>query len=288
MPNNGPGLVVLDLDRARPFLAGVVGPSQIARQDILRPLEPLKADDRCRGQPQAARVRCNPKQKRRPALAWLRPSSPSRASSWSRPPTGSERRDRIGLDTSDARHAKPDDTARQPSHLAADVDRAVPRSAAHSTGPNADHDGGADGPPARLFRVDHLPRRGAARGCAPGAAIPGGARSGWIDACVDRASTVDRQRRRPQRTAFRLSGIDGLRFSKPALGPVSKRQDQRQAPSGCRSCWTTPTHAEWLSEILVEQKILERKPPPSREKHPGCEARYTLGGSARAGRVGGI
>lgn len=48
MPNNGPGLVVLDLDRARPFLAGVVGPSQIARQDILRPLEPLKADDRCR------------------------------------------------------------------------------------------------------------------------------------------------------------------------------------------------------------------------------------------------
>jgi hypothetical protein len=24
----------------------------------------------------------------------------------------------------------------------------------------------------------------------------------------------------------------------------------------------SPTHAEWLSEILVEQKILERKPPP--------------------------
>jgi hypothetical protein len=39
----------------------------------------------------------------------------------------------------------------------------------------------------------------------------------------------------------------------------------------------SPTHAEWLSEILVEQKILERKPPPSWEKHPSCEARYTLG-----------
>src|ERR1700739_2222828 len=39
----------------------------------------------------------------------------------------------------------------------------------------------------------------------------------------------------------------------------------------------SPTHAEWLSEILVEQKILERKRPPSWEKHPGCEARYTLG-----------
>src|SRR6266498_1283723 len=46
MPNDGAGLVVLDLDRARPFLAAVVCPSQIAGQDIFWPLEPLKADDR--------------------------------------------------------------------------------------------------------------------------------------------------------------------------------------------------------------------------------------------------
>ena len=46
MPNDGAGLVVLDLDCARPFLAAVVSPSQIAGQDILWPLKPLKADDR--------------------------------------------------------------------------------------------------------------------------------------------------------------------------------------------------------------------------------------------------
>ena len=63
------------------------------------------------------------------------------------------------------------------------------------------------------------------------------------------------------------------------------RQMARHDTSG--SGWTitslgnymdiSPTHAEWLSEILVEQKILERKPPPSWEKDPGCEARYALG-----------
>jgi hypothetical protein len=47
MPNNDASLVVLDLDRAWPFFAAVISPSQIARQDILRPLQPLKADD-CR------------------------------------------------------------------------------------------------------------------------------------------------------------------------------------------------------------------------------------------------
>ena len=46
MPNDGAGLVVLDLDCARPFLAAVVCPSQIAGQDILWPLKPLKADYR--------------------------------------------------------------------------------------------------------------------------------------------------------------------------------------------------------------------------------------------------
>jgi hypothetical protein len=39
----------------------------------------------------------------------------------------------------------------------------------------------------------------------------------------------------------------------------------------------SPTHAEWLSELLVEQKILERKPPPSRDKDPAPEIRYALG-----------
>src|SRR5262249_17428303 len=46
MPNDGTRLVMFDFDRARPFLAAVVCPSQIACQDILWPLEPLKADDR--------------------------------------------------------------------------------------------------------------------------------------------------------------------------------------------------------------------------------------------------
>jgi hypothetical protein len=39
----------------------------------------------------------------------------------------------------------------------------------------------------------------------------------------------------------------------------------------------SPTHAEWLSELLVEQKILERKPPPSWDKDPAPEIRYALG-----------
>jgi predicted nucleotidyltransferase len=39
----------------------------------------------------------------------------------------------------------------------------------------------------------------------------------------------------------------------------------------------SPTHAEWLSEILVEQKILERKPPPSWDKDPVSQIRYALG-----------
>jgi len=39
----------------------------------------------------------------------------------------------------------------------------------------------------------------------------------------------------------------------------------------------SPTHAEWLSEILVAQKILERKPPPSWDKDPVPQTRYTLG-----------
>jgi len=39
----------------------------------------------------------------------------------------------------------------------------------------------------------------------------------------------------------------------------------------------SPTHAEWLSELLVEQKILETKPPPSWEKNPVPQIRYALG-----------
>ncbi|SDR01275.1 hypothetical protein SAMN05519103_00405 [Rhizobiales bacterium GAS113] len=39
----------------------------------------------------------------------------------------------------------------------------------------------------------------------------------------------------------------------------------------------SPTHAEWLSEVLVEQKILERKPPPSWDKDPASRTRYALG-----------
>ncbi|BBU62911.1 hypothetical protein MSC49_28460 [Methylosinus sp. C49] len=39
----------------------------------------------------------------------------------------------------------------------------------------------------------------------------------------------------------------------------------------------SPTHAEWLSEILVEQKILERKPPLSWDKDPAPQIRYALG-----------
>jgi hypothetical protein len=39
----------------------------------------------------------------------------------------------------------------------------------------------------------------------------------------------------------------------------------------------SPTHAEWLSELLVEQKILERKPPPSWDKDPALQIRYALG-----------
>jgi len=39
----------------------------------------------------------------------------------------------------------------------------------------------------------------------------------------------------------------------------------------------SPTHAELLSEILVEQKILERKPPPSWDKDPVPQIRYALG-----------
>jgi len=39
----------------------------------------------------------------------------------------------------------------------------------------------------------------------------------------------------------------------------------------------SPTHAEWLSEILVEQRILERKPPPSWDRNPVPELRYALG-----------
>jgi predicted nucleotidyltransferase len=39
----------------------------------------------------------------------------------------------------------------------------------------------------------------------------------------------------------------------------------------------SPTHAEWLSETLVEQKILQRKPPPSWDKSPTPQIRYVLG-----------
>src|SRR5712692_8257439 len=53
------------------------------------------------------------------------------------------------------------------------------------------------------------------------------------------------------------------------------------------SGWTTtslanhmnisPTHAEWLSEILVEQRILHRKTAPSRDDDPAAEVCYALG-----------
>src|SRR5262245_11446660 len=46
MPNNRASLVVFDLNGVRPFLAAVVCPAQIACQDVLWPLEPLKANDR--------------------------------------------------------------------------------------------------------------------------------------------------------------------------------------------------------------------------------------------------
>ena len=39
----------------------------------------------------------------------------------------------------------------------------------------------------------------------------------------------------------------------------------------------SPSHAEWLSEILVEQKVLERKPPPTWDKDPIPQIRYALG-----------
>jgi hypothetical protein len=39
----------------------------------------------------------------------------------------------------------------------------------------------------------------------------------------------------------------------------------------------SPTHAEWLSEILVEQKILQRKPAVSWEHDADGEVRYALG-----------
>ena len=48
MPNDRAGLVMFDLDSAWPFLAAAIGPSQIAGQDIFRPLKPLKANDRRR------------------------------------------------------------------------------------------------------------------------------------------------------------------------------------------------------------------------------------------------
>jgi hypothetical protein len=39
----------------------------------------------------------------------------------------------------------------------------------------------------------------------------------------------------------------------------------------------SPTHAEWLSQTLVEQKILQKKPPPSWDKDPAPQIRYALG-----------
>jgi hypothetical protein len=39
----------------------------------------------------------------------------------------------------------------------------------------------------------------------------------------------------------------------------------------------SPTNAEWLSEILVEQKILEGKLPASWDKNPTPPIRYALG-----------
>lgn len=39
----------------------------------------------------------------------------------------------------------------------------------------------------------------------------------------------------------------------------------------------SPTHAEWLSQMLVEQNILEGKPPPSWEKDTASEIRCALG-----------
>jgi hypothetical protein len=39
----------------------------------------------------------------------------------------------------------------------------------------------------------------------------------------------------------------------------------------------SPTHAEWLSQTLVEQKILQKKPPPSWDNDPTPQIRYALG-----------
>jgi hypothetical protein len=39
----------------------------------------------------------------------------------------------------------------------------------------------------------------------------------------------------------------------------------------------SPTHAEWLSETLVEQKILQRNPPPSWDKDRTPQIRCALG-----------
>src|SRR5215469_8575294 len=45
VPDHCARLMVLYLDRVRPLLAAVVGPTQIACQDIFWSLEPFKADD---------------------------------------------------------------------------------------------------------------------------------------------------------------------------------------------------------------------------------------------------
>lgn len=39
----------------------------------------------------------------------------------------------------------------------------------------------------------------------------------------------------------------------------------------------SPTHAEWLSDILVDRQVLERKPPASWDRAPVPQIRYALG-----------
>ena len=113
MPDHYPGFMVLNFDRARPFFVAVVGPSQIAGQNVFWALEPFKADDRGGSSFGLAMLDAAPSE----CINLLARSSLSCAVVWLPRPTDWERRDQIDWDATDARRAMHGGKAPQPFRL---------------------------------------------------------------------------------------------------------------------------------------------------------------------------
>ena len=77
----------------------------------------------------------------------------------------------------------------------------------------------------------------------------------------------------------RTTTIAGLKIKavRDAVREMARHDDGWTIESMANHMDISPTHAEWLSEMLVDQNILERKLHRPRGGQPAVEVRYILG-----------